>query len=398
MAQYRYTAIDSQGRPASGHVTAAGIEQALQQLSAQGLRATAADLIEVPQSAAGAGRLTAEEASELGNGVADLANSRLPLGPGFRAMAAELPRARLASVLRDLADRLDAGATLEAAVDELGKRLPGHVRGLVLAGLRSGRLGEAMQQFSMIQHNRQELVRRVKSALAYPAILLSLLVVLFVLLCAVIVPQFKEIFDDFGTRLPAITEYVIWLATPWAWPIVAGVAAIVAILWFSATVMRPAWPRWLFHWVPIVGPMWYWTRLAEFARLMQLLLGQQVPLPSALALTAEGVEDPSLAAGCRRLAADVEAGGLLSESLARRSPFPASLVPLVRWGERIQSPSEAFGAAVDLFERHALAYASLLEMVLPPLTFLFVLISVGTVVFALFIPLFPFIPSLSGGR
>ncbi len=397
MAKYRYTAVDSQQRPVSGHLDAAGTEQALQQLTSRGLRATADDLTEVPESAAVAGRLTAEEAGELGGRLADLANSRLPLGPGFRAMAAELPRGRLGSVLLDMADRLDAGATLEAAMDEQGKRLPGHVRGLVLAGLRSGRLGEAMQQFTLIQHNRQELVGRVKSALAYPAILISLLVGLFVLFGTTIVPQFKKIFDDFGFKLPALTEYVICLASPWAWPLVAGLAALSAALWFSATVASPVWLRRVFYWFPILGPMWYWTRLAEFARLMQLLLGQQVPLPSALALTAEGMEDPSLAAGCHRLAADVEAGCLLSESLARRSPFPASLVPLVRWGERIQTLGEAFGAAVELFERRALTYASLLETVLPPLMFLFVLISVGTILLALFLPLINLISHLSGG-
>ena len=87
--------------------------------------------------------------------------------------------------------------------------------------------------------------------------------------------------------------------------------------------------RRVFYAVPLVGPVWRWAGLFNFSRLMALLLGQQVPLPSALRLTAAGLRESDLAAACREAAEEVEAGRSLSECLAEFWQFPPSLRPLV---------------------------------------------------------------------
>jgi len=80
-------------------------------------------------------KLSTEESVELASRVAELTRAGLPLGPGLRALAAELSGRRLRRVLRQMADRLDAGMDLAAAIDGQGRRLPPALRGLVLAGV-----------------------------------------------------------------------------------------------------------------------------------------------------------------------------------------------------------------------------------------------------------------------
>ena len=107
------------------------------------------------------------------------------------------------------------------------------------------------------------------------------------------------------------------------------------------------WP--LLYRLPMLGPLLRWSRLAKFSRLMGLLLEQQVSLPDALRLTAAGLSDADLARGCRLAADDAENGGPLDECLAARRQFPASLIPMIQWGQQTPALPDAFYAAAEMF-------------------------------------------------
>ena len=238
--------------------------------------------------------------------------------------------------------------------------------------------------------------RRTWLALVYPLVLMSLLVGLFLLFFLAIVPQFAQIFSDFGAELPEITKLLIWTSSHGIWAIVGIVAVLVGGLALLGSVQRPAWVRALFYWIPVIGTLWYWSRLADFARLMRLLLEQQIPLPDALRLAAEGLRDSYLSGGCRGLATEVESGRPLSEGLARFRQFPAGLRPLVSMGQRTPSLAGAFQAAAELFETRVQVYCRLLETVLPPITFVVIVVAIMFVLIALFLPLISLITKLSG--
>jgi len=120
-------------------------------------------------------RLSAEESAELSSRLAALAQSGLPLEGGLYALAEEVARPQLARVLRNLAARLERGEKLEAAIAAQGSRLPAHLRGLIVAGVRSGRLPIVLDQFAALARRQQDLLRRVLLALAYPAVLLGIM-------------------------------------------------------------------------------------------------------------------------------------------------------------------------------------------------------------------------------
>ena len=122
------------------------------------------------------GGLSGAEALELSAQLAGLARAGLPLAPSLAALAEELPRGRLRRSMRDLARGLEAGQPLGEAVEGQEGRIPPHLRGLVAAGVRSGRLGEVLGEFSQYATIGVELRRRLWLNLAYPV--LSLLVTL----------------------------------------------------------------------------------------------------------------------------------------------------------------------------------------------------------------------------
>ena len=340
--------------------------------------------------------LSAEEAAELAARVAELTKAGLPLGPGLRALADELPGRRLTGVLHSLADRLDAGDDLVVALESQGQRLPSHLRGLVLAGVRSGRLAEVLEEFVDLQRNQSELRRRVFLSMAYPFILLLSLAALTAFASLFIVDQFEKIFNDFDTRLPPMTVLVIILSRPMMWFFagLVGLSIVVPLLLWLAPGVGWLWP--MLNRIPIVGPLLRWSHLSQFSRLMGLLLEQQVGLPDALRVTAGGLRDANLAQGCRCVADEVEHGRALSESMAARRQFPASLIPVIQWGQRAPALGDAFRAAAEMFEGRVRSQGTFMETMLLPIMFMVIMIFVGFFVIAMFLPLFSLITTLSG--
>jgi general secretion pathway protein F len=354
----------------------------------------------LPRAVFGQGRLSPEETAELTAKMADLVQAGLPLPSGLRAMADEMPRglwrgSRLAATLRQLAGELDAGASLEEALTAQQSLFPSHFYALILTGVRSGRIGESLEELAGIQRQTMELRRRVWLAIAYPVLLIAVCVVLLIAFATAIVPAFAQIFSDFGAELPAITQLVLELGKPGLSGYLVGLAAVVFGLGLLFNFRRRAPVQWVLYRIPLFGDLWRWNSLVEFARLMALLLDQQIALPDALRLTAGGIASVELKDACRRAAERVEAGQSPAESFGGEWAVTPSLRPLLAWGQRLPALAQAFHAAAEMFEARTQLYATLFEPVIPPLLLLVVGVVAGGFIVALFMPLISLIQELT---
>jgi type II secretory pathway component PulF len=341
--------------------------------------------------------LTPEESAELAFQVAALAKAGLPLPAALEAVAGDVGTRRLGRVLRHLAGRLAAGVPLEQAVAGEGARLPAHFCGLLLAGVRSGRLAPTLDEFVDVTYRGEDLRRRVSLRLLYPAGLVALLAVFLAVIFTWLIPQFAHIFRDFNTCLPALTYLIIHTSPVLVWT-AAGVALLVPIL-LVLTYLAPPGTGWLrlVSLVPLIGPLVRATSLARFCQLMAMLVDAGVPAAEALRLAAAGVPHPGLAAAARRAAAAVEAGRPLDQALAAEPWFPPTLTGLAAWGRQTNSLGEAFRSAGEMFEGRGQDQGVLLQALAPPLALVTFLVLVGLMVVALFLPLTSVICNLSGG-
>jgi type II secretory pathway component PulF len=421
MAKYRYETTDAEGNPVTGEVDGAGTEEARQKLADQGLDAERARLTEIAAPAARGLPLSAQEAAEVGSQIAQLTRAGMPLAGGLRATAEEMQqgwvartlltlfyplgpilflseemrRGRVASALKRLADQVEAGMSLEGALESQGGLFPAHIRGMILAGIKTGRLPDALAEFVAVEQRRAELRRKVWLAAAYPCVALGLVVALFLLFSFYFAPQFRRILFDFDADLPFATEALFWVSGP-GLPVVIGVPALIlaGIVWVRL-VRGAAGLRRLLYAVPLIGPIWRWAGLCNLSRLMALLLDQQVPLPDALRLTAAGLREADLSDACRRAADRVESGYALSDCVRDFRQFPPSLRPLVDWSERTSKPAVAFRAGARMFETRTGVCITLLETILPPVVFLLILGAAFFVVWGVFGPLISLIQALS---
>ncbi len=443
MADFEYNAKDPEGRAVTGRVEADDIAQAVARLSQQGLSIRPEDLmllvghageeelheaILVPDAddhghwhaddaapqetataagenagdAAGAQRaprLSGADTRELVEAIIGLTSSDLPLSAGLRAAAEEIPRRHLARAMRRMAEALDRGAPLDAALDMASANIPNYLRGLILAGLRTGRVAHVLEELVAMDHEQADLRRRILAALVYPALLFILLLAAFIVANVFIIQPFSRIFEEFGVELPGLTRMTIQLMN---WFDTAGMRnsgialGILVLAFLVLLVIRkpPELQRACYH-IPIIGPLWRWQSLVDFSRLMHLLLDRQVPMSEALRLTADGLRWSDLAAVSRACAAEIDRGEELSQSMARHREFPASIHPVIASGLRLQQPAEGFAAAADMYRHRAGVDSTFWESVLPPILVVVIAAGLGLLAVSMFLPLIKLISSLT---
>jgi type II secretory pathway component PulF len=345
------------------------------------------------------GRLTPDEAARLTDQIASLSRAGRPLGPGLLALAEELPHGRFRRSLVDLAEALGRGQSLDSAMEEQKDRIPPHLRGLVLGGIRSGRLGDVLGRFSGYVSIGTELARKLWLSLAYPIMSILVALTLFVFVNAVLVAQFETIFKDFGIPLPKMTIAMIMFshALRSGWPaFVVLLGGVVAFWLFGRLFLKPPVRRSLASRIPVVGGVWRYTSWAEFCHLLALLLETNLPLPEALRLTGEGVQNADLDRACQVMAGDVEHGRTLAESMAAQSQFPTGLPRLLRWAQSQGAIAEILHMAGEMFEARARGQATFAGTVMAVLSVIVVLWGIFTVIGGLMLPMITLISRLSG--
>ncbi len=335
--------------------------------------------------------------AELAARLHALAASGLPLEGGLRALAEEVGNSRLRSVLRRLAERLEKGDPLEKAITAPDCRLPAVLRGLIVAGVQSGRLPEALDQFAALSRRRHELRQRLLLTLAYPVALLSILAVLLILFRVGVTDAWEKLFHDFGTKLPPVTEFYLQYSGTIGWTILAIATFALVVPLAAALLCLGSWLGRLSAWIPIIGPIVCHERYIQFTRLMATLLNAQAPLPAALNLASIAMQGTMLEGQCRAATAAVEGGMPLDEALDH-ARFLESLTCLVAWGQKRNSLTEAFCSAAETFEARSNSQTSMLNMIVLPFVFTIIVLFVGFSVIALFMPLISLISNLSGGH
>jgi type IV pilus assembly protein PilC len=325
--------------------------------------------------------------------AAQIAAAGMPLPAGLRAAAEEVDSRRVARALLRVAAEIDRGRTLEQIVAK--SRLPPHLSGLIRAAQRTPRLPLVLAEWLHYRRAAREHLRNIAAALVYPAIAIALATCVLALFATLIVPTFRQMYEEFELKLPAMTIYFLWYCET----ILPVLGASVAVAFLAAIGLRLLGGRagwsWLMTTVPLVGLPWHWAGVTEMLRCLGLLIEQRVPLPEALRLTAGGISDAYVAEQCRVLAHRVEGGSSLTMALVDLRTLPLSIVPLVRWGESRGLLTEALRSSADMIESRLDRRADLLTQVVPPMLLVFVGATVASGVIALFLPLVTLLQGLS---
>src|SRR5271166_801085 len=146
----------------------------------------------------------------------------------------------------------------------------------------------------------------------------------------------------------------------------------------------------------VIGGVWRYTSWAEFCHLLALLLESELPLPEALRLAGEGVQNSDLDRACRGMAGEVEKGETLAQAMATRPELPSGLARLLRWATKQNAIAEILHMAGEMFEARAKGQAMFAGTVMAVLAAVIVLWGAFSVVIGLMLPMVMLINRLSG--
>jgi len=292
----------------------------------------------------------------LNDEIAALIRAGVPLEVGLDASFSR----RLGGLTRRLQERIQQGRSLAEALAAEGEHLPRVYRAIVEAGLKSGRLPEALESLSVYARSLLELKRRMTLAFVYPSMVLIVAYGMFVAFIVAMVPRLDEVYRQL--QLPTHSWLLLLRSlneTVHVWGPAILVVAIV--LW----LVRGGWLTG--HAAP-----WMWSIVANFNRasfagLLALLVEHRLPLPEALRLAGNATGGRRIRQTASDVAADVESGESLAASLTARRAFP----PFMRWmianGEQQGALGTTLRQTSEIYRRRALYRAEWFKTLMPVL-------------------------------
>ncbi len=413
MPRFEFTAIDEGGRERSGTLEAATAERAVVEVKQRGLFPMR---MEVEGTAAGAKRgaglatrrplgfgpaVNAHGLAEFTRQLGTLVQAGLPLLRALQVLERQEKRPAFRFVIGELAAAIVAGETLSQAMVRHRRVFPEVYVGMVRAGEAGGRLEVALLQLARFLEKADRIRRRVKAALYYPAAVLAVTVLILTGLMLFVVPKFRVIFQEQlrGAALPGLTQVVLaasdFVGAHIGW-IALAVAGLVAL---RAAVRATARGRLFFDEValrmPALGELRRKTAVARFARTLGTLLGNGVPILQALQVARDTSGNAVFASALEVVRERVQSGAAVAAALGAARRFPDLLVTMVAVGEETGALAEMLGRVADAYDEEVDTAVGGLTAMLEPLLIVFLALTVGTIVIALFLPIVRIIQTMS---
>src|SRR6266404_3873743 len=309
-------------------------------------------------------------------------------------------------VLAQVRQDVEEGSTLAAAMARHSRVFDQLYANMVEAGETGGILDLILQRLSTFIEKIVKLKRDVVSAMIYPAAVIVLAIVAVAVIMVVVIPQFQNIFLGLlgpGEQLPLPTRIVVGISNFLAsW---GGLSVLVAIIGFVVAIKyyykttngRRNLDRLLLK-VPILGDIFRKIAVARFSRTLSTLLSSGVPILQSLDITARTSGNVIIEAAINSVRLGVERGENFVDPLKATDVFPHMVAQMVGIGEQTGALDAMLGKIADFYEQEVdAAIANLLTLIEPALIG-FLGVTIGSIVIAMYMPMFALIGKLSQGH
>ena len=412
MPQYAYIAMDSKGKEQKGRITADSETAAVAELKKKGMFPTSVKAVVAAKKSKKSGGgfnmalgpmvIKRKDLTVLTRQLAILLSAGLPLIRSLRTLEKQASNPAVRVVLGRTAETVEGGATFAEALSQNPKSFDKLYLNMVRAGEASGAMEIILDRLAGFMEKAARIAGKVKSAMIYPIVILSISILAVVGLMVFIVPNFSKIFRDLlgpSEPLPGITELLIATSDTmikcWYYYI-AGVFGIV--IFFVILVKIPA-GKWAMDWVkynmPLFGPIVSKTAVSRFARTLGTLMSSGVPVLNALAIVKETSGNEVVAGAIQKVHDAVKEGEGIAAPLSKTQVFEEMVVSMVEVGEETGKLPDMLTKIADTYEEEVDNSVSALTSLIEPLMIVGLAGIVGTIVLALFAPLVKIIEKMS---
>ena len=411
MPQYMYTAMDSKGKEQKGKIVADSETAAVAELKQKGMFPTSVKPVIAAKKTKKAGSgfnvalgpmvIKRKELTVLTRQLAILLSAGLPLIRSLRTLERQASNPAVKVVLGKTADTVEGGATFAEALSQNPKSFDKLYLNMVRAGEASGAMEIILDRLASFMEKSAKIAGKVKSAMVYPCVVLSVAGLTVTGLMIFIVPNFKKIFTELmeGEPLPGITQFVLnfsdLLKERW-WIAIAFVFALIVFFKILNKIPQGKWGLdWVKYNMPLFGPIISRTAIARFSRTLGTLMASGVPVLNALSIVKETSGNEVVATAIQKVYDAVKEGEGIAAPLDQTKIFPAMVISMVEVGEETGKLPEMMDKIADTYEEEVDNAVSALTSMIEPLMIVGLAVIVGTIVVALFMPLAKIIEKLS---
>ena len=394
---FAYTVRDGTGREITGSLEADSSEVLAGKLRQMGYFVVSVD--EVRSSFTkkeirlfGA-KVKSQEVTQFTRQFATMINAGLPLIKCLSILAQQTESNSLADIITDCQREVEAGRSLSEALAKHPEAFTHLYVSMVRAGELGGMLDDVLLRVASQMERENDIRRKVKSAMTYPIAVLALSFTLLIAMIVFVVPKFANMFKDLGGELPTFTKILVSVSHfVGGWGGLVILAAIIGFVIFFRRFRATDSGRLLIDRVklrlPLVGSLFHKYALSRFARTLGTLISSGVPILGALEITGETTGNMVVTKALDDVMMGVKEGETIARPLAQAAVFPPMVTQMIAIGEETGALDVMLAKVSEFYDSEVNASVESLTSIIEPLLIVFLGGTVGTIVIALYLPVF----------
>ena len=320
-----------------------------------------------------------------------LIKAGLPILGSLQMLAKNQKNAQFAGQLDDIAGRVKTGESLSAAF-EAQTGFPVMYTTTLLAGERSGNLQEVLERYVSFQRISLTFRKKLITSLIYPCVLMVLVTALMTFMFTFVVPQFATLYEQLGSKLPAMTVTLInvsgWMNHNIVWILLTVLVVGVGGYRAASTDRGRDFVDGFRLRMPILGKIWLKYQVALFARTLSTLLTGGLPLVPSLETAAKSISSRKVSKAVFESIATVREGKALAESMVKTNIFPDLASEMITVGEQTGALPAMLNSVAEFFEDDVANALTAALALIEPMILIIMGVVVVFILISLYLPIF----------
>ncbi len=331
---------------------------------------------------------------------ATMINSGLPLVQSLDILAKQTENKALADVTRQVVYDVESGNTLADALEKHRNAFSPLYVNMVAAGEAGGILDTILLRLATFLEKNDAIIRKVKGALIYPAVIMAVAAIAIVVLLVFVIPTFQQMFASVNLELPLPTRVVIGLSEilqGWWWLILAGIAgtAFGVRAYYQTERGRLNVDRFLLR-LPVLGDLLRKSAISRFTRTLGTLLSSGVAILDGLEITARTAGNRVIHDAVMESRGSIAGGDTIAGPLEHSRVFPPMVTSMIAVGEATGGLDEMLSKIADFYDDEVDAAVSALLSLMEPVMIVVLGVIVGGMIIAMYLPIFDMINAVEG--
>jgi type IV pilus assembly protein PilC len=393
MQPFIWEGTDKRGVKMKGEVLGKSETLVKADLRKQGINPTKVNKKSKPLFGAAGKRISAREIAVFSRQLATMMKAGVPLVQGFDIISGGQKNPRMRDMLVAIKTEIEGGSSLSESLAKHPIQFDELYRNLVRAGESAGVLDTVLDTIATYKERIESLKGKIKKALFYPAVVIAVAILVSAVLLIFVVPQFENVFKQFGAELPAFTQLIVnasrFMVSYW-W-LVLGIV-LGSIFGFLAFLKRSTTAQHtldkLILKLPVIGNIMHNSAIARWARTLAITFKAGVPLVEALDTVGGATGSIVYAKATKRIRDDVAVGYQLNVAMRQVDLFPNMVVQMTAIGEEAGALDAMLTKVAEFYEEEVNNAVDTLASLLEPFIMVFIGGIVGAMVVGRYMPIF----------